>query len=159
KRGEAKVWNRSGKLLSSLIDPGLTARGGEGMAHSEAIRSAAFSLDGGVVVTASEDDTAGLWGPATGSLRRKLGGKSPGGVHRAPRADLWTASFSDRGDLVITTSEDCSAIIWDATSGKQLMVLAHPKPVNHALFSRDARYVVTACRDGAARIWSITGGR
>jgi WD40 repeat protein/tetratricopeptide (TPR) repeat protein len=162
KRGEATVWDRSGKRLSSLVDPQATAMGGKGVAHGETIRSAAFSLDGRIVVTASEDDTAALWDPATGKLRARLGGKAIQGVHQGHTADVVAASFSDRGDLVITTGEDGWAIIWDVSTGKQMTVLMHPKPLNHALFTRDSRqvsHVVTACRDGVARIWSIEGGR
>ena len=154
KRGEAKVWDRTGRPLSTLAE-----KDGAVPAHSETVRCAAFSLDGKLVVTASEDDTAALWDPATGSLRARLGGKTPGGVPQGHTADVVSATFSDSGDRVITSGEDGLAIIWDTTSGKQLTVLTHLKPVKSALFSRDARHVMTACRDGAARIWSIKGGR
>jgi tetratricopeptide (TPR) repeat protein len=30
-------------------------------------------------------------------------------------------------------------------------------PVDHAVFDHDSQHVVTACRDGAARIWSVNG--
>ena len=47
------------------------------------------------------------------------------------------ASFSDSGLLVLTSSEDHTARIWDALNGKQLTVLrGHTRTVTRAVFGQ-----------------------
>ncbi len=48
------------------------------------------------------------------------------------------ASFSADGTRIITTSDDKTARIWDATTGRQLHVLrGHTAAVNDGAFSPD----------------------
>jgi WD40 repeat protein/tetratricopeptide (TPR) repeat protein len=143
-RGEAKIWDLSGNC-TPLAD----SEDKEGPAHPQGIMSAAFSSDGERVVTTSFDDTARVWKVNGGTLVQEL---------KRHTADVVSASFSDSGELVATSSKDQDAIVWKLGSKEPVAVLSHENPVNHAVFTRDSRYLVTACRDGAARIWAISGG-
>jgi len=56
---------------------------------------------------------------------------------------------------VVTASDDNTARIWDAGTGKLIATLAgHSGVVLNADFSRDGRLVLTNAKDGTARVWA-----
>ncbi len=70
------------------------------------------------------------------------------------------AAFSGDGKRVVTASQDDTARIWDAESGKEIAVLkGHTGGVNTAAFSGDGKRVVTASDDKTARIWDAESGK
>jgi WD40 repeat protein len=65
-----------------------------------------------------------------------------------------SAVFSPGGIRVVTASDDQTARIWDATTGKPLAPpFEHQGRVSSAAFSSDGTRVVTASFDHTARIW------
>jgi WD40 repeat protein len=67
---------------------------------------------------------------------------------------VWSAAFSHDGPGVVTASEDHTARVWDAATGKLLATpLQHQGPVRSAAFSPDGSRVVTVSLDHTARIW------
>jgi WD40 repeat protein len=68
-------------------------------------------------------------------------------------------AFRPDGLRVVTSSDDGTARIWDAATGKGITVLrGHAGPVNDVAFTADGRRVVTASADGTARIWDADLG-
>jgi hypothetical protein len=65
------------------------------------------------------------------------------------------ASFSPDSQRVVTASEDRTAQVWDAATGKRIgPPLRHNDEVLTAVFSpKDGRRIVTVCRDNTARVW------
>lgn len=70
---------------------------------------------------------------------------------------MWSAAFSPDGRSVITTDDD-SAQIWDAQSGRRVVTLPHGDTVYAAVYFPDGRRLATAAGDGAARIWNAENG-
>jgi hypothetical protein len=61
---------------------------------------------------------------------------------------------------VVTASDDQTARVWDASSGKEMAVLrGHAYRVLHVLFSPDGTRVMTGCYDGTVRLWESTPHR
>ena len=98
--------------------------------HAGGVTSAAFSPDGGRVVTASVDGTARVWSPADGKRIAELKGHASGAVT--------SAAFSPDGARVVTASGDGTARVWSAADGKRIAELkGHAGAVTSAAFSPD----------------------
>ncbi len=74
------------------------------------------------------------------------------------------ASFSPDGRRIVTASDDKTARVWDAESGKPVgEPMRHEGLVRAASFSPDGRRIVTASDDKTARVWDArkrqAGGR
>ena len=73
---------------------------------------------------------------------------------------MLSAAFSPDGQRIVTASDDNSARIWDAATGKQIAALqGHTDRVRSAAFSPDGRRIVTASDDNTARIWDAATGK
>jgi WD40 repeat protein len=75
-------------------------------------------------------------------------------------AGVKTIAFDKDGRRVVTASQDGTARIWEAETGKPLRSLTgHAGSVNDAAFGPDGSSVLTAGDDGTARVWNAQDGR
>ncbi len=81
--------------------------------HEATVNSAAFSPDGKLIVTASNDKTARLWDAGTGEVIRVLAGHEDG---------VNTAAFSPDGKRIVTASADKTARLWEVVANNRDMV-------------------------------------
>ncbi len=74
--------------------------------------------------------------------------------------EIRDVSFSPDGTRLVTASEDKTARIWDAVTGKLLMTLRgqHGDMLTAASFSPDGHRVVTASVDKTACVWDVRTG-
>jgi WD40 repeat protein/TPR repeat protein len=71
-----------------------------------------------------------------------------------------SAAFSPEGRRIVTASDDKTARIWDATTGREIVRLSgHADSLNSAAFAPDGRRLVTASYDKTARIWDASTGQ
>ena len=118
--------------------------------HEGSVRDVAFSPDGGILATASDDRSARLWNTQTGAELAALAG------HEGP---VLRIAFSPAGGMVATASKDGTARLWSTSGGAQQVVLVgHDSSVNAVTFSPDGTRVVTASNDKTARIWDVATG-
>jgi WD40 repeat protein len=110
-----------------------------------AIRRLAFSSDGRHLAIGSPDKVE-ILDAATGETTMTLSGTD--GV-----------AWSPDNRKIATASADNTATIWDAESGKPLIILrGHEGYVIGLAWSRDGKSVATVSEDKTARIWDATTG-
>jgi WD40 repeat protein len=112
----------------------------------------AFSPDGQRVVmleACSGSKEAIVWNAANGRKILELKGHL---------ANVYTAAYNPDGKRIVTAAGDSTARIWDAVSGRTIVVLRHSASVNMASYDRSGRFVLTASDDGTARIWNAETG-
>lgn len=71
-----------------------------------------------------------------------------------------SVAYSPDGRRLVTASYDRTARVWDALTGRQILVLrGHGASVLSAAFSPDGGRIATGSMDKTARIWDATTGR
>jgi WD40 repeat protein len=74
--------------------------------------------------------------------------------------EIYTASFSTDGKRIVTCSQDETAKVWDARTGKELLTLSgHTDAIPSASFSADGKRIVTGSGDKTAKVWDARTGK
>ena len=131
---------------SALDPPSHLARTLSG--HTSEVWAMAFSPDGRLLATGSQDGTARLWDPATGQHQRTLTGHT---------SEVVAVAFSPDGRLLATASGDKTTRVWDLAGGPAWRYI-HDGEVWAVAFSPDGRLLATGSQDGAARLWDPATG-
>ena len=139
------------------------------------VRQGIFSPDGRFIVTAGWR----YWVP--GSQRTaQMGSQDRTSIHRQSRRrapNVWDAKtgnfvrtivcaqgqdirsvcFSRKGDRMLTTSGNCTIIVFHMRmAGEEWVTLrGHEMPVGHAAFHPDDQHIASASADGTARSWAL----
>ena len=82
--------------------------------HSNYVNSVAFSPDGQILASGSEDNTIKLWQPSTGKEIRTLTGHS---------YSVNSIAFSPDGQLLASGSSDNTIKLWQPSTGKETLTL------------------------------------
>ncbi len=135
-----RIWNVSdGKEISKLED------------YSQGFNNVTFSSDGRLVLAAGERGSAVVWDYTVSKKASFI-------LEHGTDFGLNSAVFSPDTKLVATASGDKTAIIWDVATQKRLKILEHTDSVLNLAFGRDGSVLVTAGKDGIARIWNVADG-
>lgn len=136
RNGIACVWDvASGQLIHKLVQQA------EGV-YAHNVPGLAFSFDGKILATASDDSCVRLWNIETGLLKTELLGHS---------SIVACASFSTDNSVLATGSFDKTVRIWDLQSGN-VTVLEHPDRVRCLAFSPDGTVLATGSLDAESTI-------
>jgi WD40 repeat protein len=73
---------------------------------------------------------------------------------------VWSVAWSPDGSKLATASKDNTARVWDAATGRELLVLrGHLRAVESVAWSPDGSKLATASEDRAAKVWDASSGR
>lgn len=75
------------------------------------------------------------------------------------RASVHHAVYDSAGQRILTASDDGTAALWDAQSGRQISLFRHAAPVRMATFGDKDQTVLTASMDDTARLWDAPSGK
>ncbi|KAJ6107986.1 NACHT and WD40 domain protein [Penicillium sp. IBT 18751x] len=118
--------------------------------HSHPVASVAFSHDGSLLASGSDDQTVQLWNPTTGSLQLSLEG------HVGP---VNAVTFSNDGRLLVSGSDDQTVRLWDPYTGVlQHTLNGHLDRVNSVAFSYGGSLLASGSDDQTVRLWDPATG-
>ena len=73
---------------------------------------------------------------------------------------VYVAVFSPDSKHLLTGSADGTAIVWDVTTGENLLTLKTNAAVASVLYTPNGKFILTGCNDGAIHVWdAVTGKR
>ncbi len=150
----AAAWriDPSSTALDSLLDAVAQPERASLPANS-LVWDVAFSPNGKIVATASQDGTVRLWDVAT---HRQIGAPL-----RADSSAVRGVAFSPDGKTLATASNDGAARLWDVATHRQIgaPLRADAAAVNAVAFSPDGKTLATASSDGTVRLWDVATQR
>lgn len=135
-----------GALLSPSPPPPLRAH-----THSlQGISDVAWSSDGRMLATASDDKTLRLWDAATGRSLRTL---------REHTHAVFCCCFNKSGNLLVSGSYDEAVVIWDVQHGCPIKrIPAHSDPVTAVdVSSEEPRPMIASASFDGLRCASLAG--
>ena len=118
--------------------------------HTAWVQAVAFSADGEMLASGSNDQTVRLWNIKTGQCWKTLRGHT--GLVQA-------LAFSADGEMLASGSNDQTVRLWNIKTGQCLSVLSgHRDRVFFTCFHPDGKTLVTGGEDQTVRLWDIQTG-
>jgi serine/threonine protein kinase len=118
--------------------------------HTSWVYSAAFSPNGQLFATGSEDTSVLLWRISDGGLAREIETGTSG---------VTNVDFSPNNLLLAIASWDDDIGVWQLSDGHQLRSLqGHQDSVNDLEFSPNGELLASASDDDSLRLWQVSDG-
>lgn len=135
-----KLWDVvSGRLLRTLTG------------HTKKVTSVAFSPDGTLLASASNDLSVRIWDIATGREVRRFGGFID-----------WvnSVSFTSDGQTLIAGSNDNTIKLWNVASGNEVRTLVGKDDlISSVELSPDQHKLLSASWTSTVRVWDLAAGK
>lgn len=121
--------------------------------HQDKVNNVAFSSDGSLIATASDDSTVKLWNPQ-GQLLLSLSCESTFALRCGAFNGI---SFSADSEILAATNQNGTIQLWDRTGKAITTIAAHQKPVESVAFSPDGQLLASASWDNTVKLWRRNG--
>jgi WD40 repeat protein len=126
--------------------------------HRSWVMAVAFSPDGELVASGSEDGSLKLWNPTKGRCCQTLKGHYIPGPKPASfiSTGIQAVAFSPGGKLVASAARDRAIELWDlAACEDRGRLLGHTDMVCAIAFSPDGKLIASGSVDRTARLWDL----
>jgi WD40 repeat protein len=118
--------------------------------HRSRVVSVAFSPDGQLLASGSEDRTIRIYRASTGEVEAVL---------RGHRDGVRSVAFSPDGALFASSSDDQTIRVWCVDTWSSVFLLeGHAGPVGTVTFDPEGRFLASGSDDGIGRIWDMASG-
>jgi hypothetical protein len=118
--------------------------------HTEWVYSVAFSPDGKLFATGSDDDSVILWQASDGSQTRLI---------ETLQGGIASVDFSPNNLLLATGGWGGNVGLWQVSDGHLLRTLqGHDDSVRDAIFSPDGKLLASASDDLTIKLWRVSEG-
>ncbi|MGB0084462.1 MAG: caspase family protein [Rhodomicrobiaceae bacterium] len=121
------------------------------MGHTDAVWSVAFSPDGHLALSGSEDNTLRLWEVGTGKELRSFNGHT---------GFVSAVAFSPDGRFALSGAWDDTVKLWNVATGQELRTFSgHTGFLEAVAFSPDGRFALSGGQDNKLKLWDIATGQ
>ncbi|MDZ8050142.1 MAG: protein kinase domain-containing protein [Aulosira sp. ZfuVER01] len=115
--------------------------------HAWAVLTIAFSPDGTILATGSDDNTIKLWEVNTGQVITTLLGHSWSVV---------AVTFTADGTMLISASRDRTVKLWKVSTAEEIATLSgHADSVSTIAVNPDAQLIASGSRDKTIKLWQL----
>ncbi len=114
-------------------------------AHNSAVMNAAFSPNGELIASVSEDRTVKIWS-RDGKLLHTLKGHDSG---------IWSVAFSPDSQTIATGSNDGVIKLWKSNGTLLTNLIGHSAGVKGLAFASDGKTLASASEDRTVILWNL----
>ncbi|MBD2234112.1 NB-ARC domain-containing protein [Phormidium tenue] len=122
--------------------------------HTNTINALAFSPQGNILASGSQDATVRLW-----QLDAPQAESAPCLVLDQHQGRVWAVAFSPDGESLVSASEDCTLKVWNLDTQRCDRTLAgHRAWIKAVAVSPSGKYVASGSFSGTIKLWDFYTG-